>query len=143
MKEKNIRVIIDTNVFISFLIGKKMVFVKDLFDTSQFTIITTQQLFDELIEVTNRDKIKKYFPENNVKELLILLKTISSIVQIIPKHFINRDPKDNFLLDLIDISKADYLITGDKDLIALNPFKTAKILTPSDFEIEMKTFIFN
>jgi len=41
MKEKNISVIIDTNVFISFLIGKKMVFVKDLFDTSQFTIITT------------------------------------------------------------------------------------------------------
>lgn len=118
-----------------------MVFVKDLFDTTQYTIITTQQLFDELIEVTNRDKIKKYFPEKDVKELLILLKTISSKVQISPKHFINRDPKDNFLLDLIDISKADYLITGDKDLIELNPFKTSKILTPSDFEIEMKTFI--
>jgi predicted nucleic acid-binding protein len=37
-------------------------------------------------------------------------------------------------LDLIAVSTADYLITGDKDLFALNPFKTAKILTPADFE---------
>lgn len=36
---------------------------------------------------------------------------------------INRDPKDNFLLDLIDFSKADYLVTGDKDLIFHNSFK--------------------
>jgi predicted nucleic acid-binding protein len=51
---------------------------------------------------------------------------------------INRDLKDNFLLDLIDFSKADYLITGDKDLLELNPFKTAQILTPQEFEVELK-----
>jgi predicted nucleic acid-binding protein len=41
-------------------------------------------------------------------------------------------------LDLIDFSKADYLVTGDKDLLELNPFKTARILTPSDFELEIE-----
>jgi predicted nucleic acid-binding protein len=41
-------------------------------------------------------------------------------------------------LDLIDFSKADYLVTGDKDLLELNPFKTARILTPSDFEQEIE-----
>ena len=46
----------------------------------------------------------------------------------------SRDPKDNFLLDLIDFSKADYLVTGDKDLLEHNPFKTAQILTPNEFE---------
>lgn len=51
-----------------------------------------------------------------------------------PTHFINRDPKDNFLLDLIDFSKADYLVTGDKDLLLHNPFLTATILTPASFE---------
>jgi predicted nucleic acid-binding protein len=50
----------------------------------------------------------------------------------------SRDPKDNFLLDLIDVSGADYLITGDKDLLSLNPFKTAKILTPADFETALR-----
>ncbi|RYE23286.1 MAG: putative toxin-antitoxin system toxin component, PIN family, partial [Sphingobacteriaceae bacterium] len=51
-----------------------------------------------------------------------------------PTYFINRDPKDNFLLDLIDFSRAEYLVTGDKDLLLHNPFKTATILTPAEFE---------
>lgn len=70
MKSKNIRVIFDTNVWISFLIGKRLSFI-------------------------------------------------------------------NFLLDLIDFSKADYLVTGDKDLLELNPFKTATILSPANFEKAM------
>lgn len=46
-------------------------------------------------------------------------------------------PKDNFLLDLIEFSKADYLVTGDKDLLEHNPFKTAQILTPTEFEKQL------
>lgn len=67
-----------------------------------------------------------------------LLETIAKKVEIKPTHFINRDPKDNFLLDLIDYSEADYLITGDKDLLTHNPFKTAKIITPTEFEKGLK-----
>lgn len=63
-----------------------------------------------------------------------LLETIAEKVEIKPTHFISRDPKDNFLLDLIDFSKADYLVIGDKDLLVHNPFKTANILTPTNFE---------
>lgn len=65
---------------------------------------------------------------------MALLETIADNIEIKPTHFINRDPKDNFLLDLIDFSKADYLVTGDKDLLEHNPFKTAQILTPAYFE---------
>ncbi len=93
--------------------------------------------------VTNREKLKKYFPEESVKELIELLETIAKKIEIKPAHFINRDPKDNFLLDLIDFSKADYLVTGDKDLLTHNPFKTAKILTPTEFEREIKNEIPN
>lgn len=69
-----------------------------------------------------------------------LLETIAIKVEIEPTHFINRDPKDNFLLDLIDFSKADFLVTGDKDLLAHNPFKTSKILTPVEFEKFLKRY---
>jgi putative PIN family toxin of toxin-antitoxin system len=95
-------------------------------------------LLTEIKLVTGREKLKKYFPKESVKELIELLETISENVDIRPKHFINRDLKDNFLLDLIDFSKADYLITGDKDLLELNPFKTAQILTPQECEVELK-----
>jgi putative PIN family toxin of toxin-antitoxin system len=134
MKNKKKRVIFDTNIWISFLIGKRLKILKQYIANEQIIIITTDQLLTELKEVTNRPKLKKYFPESQVAELIKLLEIIGENIPTKPTHFINRDPKDNFLLDLIDFSKADYLVTGDKDLLAHNPFKTATILTPAAFE---------
>lgn len=137
MKAKNIKVIFDTNIWISFLIGKRLAFIKNYIADGQIIIVVTQQLLDEIKEVTSRERVKKYFPPESVSELIQLLETIAENTEIKPTHFINRDPKDNFLLDLIDFSKADYLVTGDKDLLEHNPFKTASILTPADFEKAM------
>ena len=137
MRAKNIKVIFDTNVWISFLIGKRLSFIKNYISSGHITIITTEQLLQDIKEVTSRERLKKYFPEESVIELLELLETIAEKVEIIPTHFINRDPKDNFLLDLIDFSKADYLVTGDKDLLVHSPFKSATILTPANFEMAL------
>ncbi len=134
MKTKNIRVIFDTNVWVSFLIGKRLSVIKTHIENGGITIITTERLYKEIKDVTSRKKLQKYFPEKSVQELILLLETISENINIQPKHFINRDEKDNFLLDLIDFSSADYLVTGDKDLLEHNPFLTATILNPSDFE---------
>ena len=137
MKAKSIKVIFDTNVWISFLIGKRLSFIKNYISCGQISLVTTEQLLREIEEVTSRERLKKYFPHESVNELLELLETIVEKVEIKPTHFIIRDPKDNFLLDLIDFSKADYLVTGDKDLLVHNPFKSAKILTPANFEIAL------
>ena len=134
MRNKSVKVIFDTNVWISFLIGKRLSKIKNLILDGRIIVITTEQLLDEIKLVTSRDKLKKYFPKESVKELIELLEAIGETIEITPTHFISRDTKDNFLLDLIDFSKADYLVTGDKDLLEHHPFKTAKILTPTDFE---------
>jgi len=138
MTNKNIKVIFDTNVWISFLIGKHLSKIKQYISDGTITIIITEQLLTEIKIVTARKKLKKYFPQKSVNELTELLETIAENIEIKPTHFINRDPKDNFLLDLIDFSKADYLITGDKDLLEHNPFLTAKILSPKEFEEKLK-----
>lgn len=134
MIEKNIRVIFDTNVWISFLIGKRLSNIRNYISNGLITIIITEQLLNEIKGVTSRERIKKYFSEQSVVDLIQLLETIAENIEITPTHFVSRDPKDNFLLDLIDISKADYLVTGDKDLLELNPFRTANVLTPAEFE---------
>lgn len=133
MTDKSVKVIFDTNVWISFLIGKRLSKIKQYISDRSITIVVTNQLLTEIKIVTSRDKLKKYFPKESVKELVELLETIAENVAIKPAHFVNRDPKDNFLLDLITYSKADYLVTGDKDLLEFNPFKTAQILTPAEF----------
>ena len=134
MKSKNIRVIFDTNVWISFLIGKQLATLRQQIVNERVTVITTSQLFTEIIEVTSRKKLRRYFPSAKVLELISLLKLIGEDFRIQPTYFIVRDKKDNFLLDLIDISKADFLVTGDKDLLDLHKFKTARIISPTDFE---------
>lgn len=123
MTNKSHKVIFDTNVWISFLIGKRLSKIKNHIASGNITIIVTDQLLLEIKLVTSREKLKKYFPKESVNELIELLETIAVHVPIKPKHFINRDPNDNFLLDLIDFSNADYLVTGDKDLLKHNPFK--------------------
>ncbi len=137
MTNSNAKVIFDTNVWISFLIGKRLKKLGKFITDNSITVITTDQLLTEIKIVTARKKLKKYFPEESVKELMELLEIIGERVQIKPTNFLNRDPKDSFLLDLIEYSKADYLVTGDKDLIEMNQFKTAKILTVTEFEREL------
>src|SRR5690606_11901420 len=134
MTAKSVKVIFDTNVWISFLIGKRLSRIKGHISDRKLTIVITEQLLTELSIVTGREKIKKYFPKDSVTELIGLLETIAYKIEIKPTHFINRDPKDNFLLDLIDFSQADFLVTGDKDLLELDPFKTARISSPAEFE---------
>ena len=91
-------------------------------------------MLTEIAEVSNRPKLKKYFPENKVKELISFLEIVALKVEIHPLNQLCPDPKDNFLLDLIQSSKANVLVTGDKDLLELHPFKTAQIITPKQFE---------
>jgi hypothetical protein len=134
MTDKSVKVIFDTNVWISFLVGKRLTNIKQHISNGRITIITSEQLLLEIKSVASRDKLRKYFPKESVKELIELLETIAEKVEIKPTHFISRDPKDNFLLDLVDFSKADFLVSGDKDLLEHSPFKTAQILTPGEFE---------
>ncbi|KAA5545026.1 putative toxin-antitoxin system toxin component, PIN family [Adhaeribacter rhizoryzae] len=134
LNPRKIKVIFDTNIWISFLIGKRLTSLKQYISTGFIQIILTEQLIMEIELVTQRPKLQKYFNQELVQELLSLLVTIGKVYKIKPKYSLSRDAKDNFLLDLIDRSKADYLVTGDNDLLDLGKFGTAIILTPKKFE---------
>lgn len=131
---RKIKVIFDTNIWISFLIGKRLTSIKEFISNGKILIVLTEQLITEIELVTQRPKLQKYFKQESVEELLLLIETIGKVYQIKPKHHLSRDAKDSFLLDLIDKSKADYLVTGDNDLLELSEFQTASILTPKEFE---------
>jgi uncharacterized protein len=128
------RLVVDTNVMISFLIGKRLRKLKDRLSDSSIRLIITEQLIKEIKLVTSRPKFIKYFNKLDVNEFLELISLIglSYKIQNIPE--ICRDPKDNFLLCLCDIGNADYLVTGDKDLLDLQEYKSTKIITASAFE---------
>lgn len=135
---KSTKVIFDTNIWISFLIGKRLQRIKELIAAQQIIIVLSEQLLLELQVVTRRPKLKKYFPEQKVEELITFLRTVGQIYHPAAANQLSRDPKDNFLLDLAEKAKADFLVTGDRDLLILNPFKKTQIVTPADFEAQVE-----
>lgn len=136
-REKEIKVIFDTNIWISFLIGQQLQGLEGLISEKRIEIILTDQLLAEIKIVTSRHKFKKYFNPGKVIELLKFLELVGTTFPVKNIPNICRDPKDNFLLGLIEVSKPDYLVTGDKDLIDLNPYKTAKIISSTEFKKEI------
>lgn len=128
-----IKVVIDTNLWISFLIGKQLASLKDLLIEKTLVPIFSQQLLNEINLVTKRPKLQKYFPQKKVQELLEFLSIIGLFVEIKSQVSACRDAKDNYLLALAMDSQADFLITGDQDLLSLQQFKITKIVTYQEF----------
>lgn len=133
LKTQTPKIIIDTNLWISFLIGKSFTNLKSLIVEKQIEIIISEQLLTEIRTVTQRPKLTKYFPQQKVEDFLEFLISIAIKIEITSNVTLCRDPKDNFLLALAKDSKADYLLTGDSDLLILNRFENTEILKYIDF----------
>ncbi len=132
-----IRVILDTNLWISYLISKRLSRLDELFDREDVRLLLSEELLAEFIEVAKRPKFRPYFPTEAIDELLGLLDEIAELIVVTSTVTACRDPKDNFLLALVKDGDAHYLITGDDDLLSLGTFDGTEILRYSEFEIRV------
>jgi len=131
--KKKIRVIFDTNIWISFLISKSMKDIDKLIFSERIVLLFSDELMTEFIDVTSREKLKPYFTKEDIASLIDLIEEYGEIVKVKTKVNICRDKEDNFLLSLAKEGKADYLITGDKDLLILDKFEKTKITSLTSF----------
>lgn len=129
-----IRLILDTNLWIRYLIAKDLARIDLLFERDEVVLLFSDKLLEEFVEVAKRPKFRKYFAESDINELLELFDYYGLVVDVVSKVDACRDPKDNFLLALARDGHADYLISGDLDLLDLKLFEGTRILTFRDFE---------
>jgi len=127
MKSK--KVVLDTNLWISFLISKKFTEIDNLVQAKNITLIFSNESLEEFIEVVKRPKFKKFFSKKDIEKLLDIFDQYAELIKVKSKIDICRDPKDNFLLNLAVDGKVDYLVTGDKDLLILEKIKKTEIIT--------------
>lgn len=130
---KNRRVILDTNLWISFLISKRQKELDVLLESGAVTLIFSQELLEEFLEVSERSKFKRFFKKSDIKTLLSQIETFGELIKVESKISECRDPKDNFLLSLSIDSKADFLVTGDSDLLVLGKIEKTKIVSWTEF----------
>ncbi|MGL4942451.1 MAG: putative toxin-antitoxin system toxin component, PIN family [Thermoguttaceae bacterium] len=132
---KKTRLVIDTNIWVSFLISKKLKRLLAIFLSETVQILFDNELLDEVMSVVARPKYQKYFTRTKIDELRAFIKRTAEFVDVTERVGLCRDPKDDFLLALCKSGDADYLITGDKDLLAIGKFGETRIVTVAEFEV--------
>ena len=122
------RVVVDTNVLVSALTagGKPRRLLLRLLE--EHKVILSRQILAELADVLARDKFN--LKSSQINRFLTTLAKKSKITPAI-SHFkvVSEDPDDDILINTAYKGKADYIVTGDKHLIALKEFKTIQIIT--------------
>ncbi|MBM3209004.1 putative toxin-antitoxin system toxin component, PIN family [Candidatus Shapirobacteria bacterium] len=124
------RVVLDTNVLVSGILwgGKPGLVIKH-FRQNKFVLLVSPFVLAELTNFLEEHRIERR------QRQIILDEFETRPIKIIPPEQVNlcRDAKDNQVLDLCSFGEADYLVTGDKDLLALKKFGKTKIITPKEF----------
>lgn len=129
MPKKKSRIVIDTNIWISFLLTKNFSLFDKIISKPNLVLLFNSMLLEEFIEVAGRPKFKRYFSSVDLEELLFQMREHGEFITVTSSTNICRDPKDNFLLSLSKDGKASHLISGDKDLLDLKRFGKTQIIT--------------
>lgn len=141
----DIRVVVDTNVLVSGLFGIKnspSSLVLSSIRTQKVILVTSPLILEEIGEVINRERIVKLTrmsPEERAAflEELIERSDVTEGRQL--SKLVGRDIKDDKFLACTFEAKAEFLITGDDDLLVLKVYEGTRIVTPREFLEILKT----
>ncbi len=132
------KVILDTNLWIGFLISKRLNSIDYILIDGRVRLIFSKELIEEFLAVVKRPKFRKYFSDEKIFDLLRLFDMYGVLIEVTTEIMECRDLKDNFLLNLAVDSKAHFLITGDSDLLMIKKIGKTKIVTWTEFIEELK-----
>ena len=128
------KIILDTNIWVSFLLGKRLAILREIVEKEGLEIYVSDEMIKELKDVVVRPKFSGII---GVDAIINLFELINAKC-----HFISgygdaesaiRDIKDLYLLSMAESIPADYLVTGDSDLLVLKNHKGTRIITFSEF----------
>jgi len=129
-----LRFVLDTNVVVSAALLAGSI-PRQAFDNAleKGRVLISVPVLLELAEVLSRKKLNKYLLEEERMRFLVALLKEAELVEVTEAVTDCRDAKDNKFLELAVSGEADYIVSGDQDLLVLNPFRGIPILTPREF----------
>lgn len=96
-------------------------------------LIFGDELLEEFLTVIKRPKFKDFFSHEDTINLIETIQDYAEFIEVTTQVNVCRDNKDNFLLSLAKDSNADFLLTGDRDLLVLKKIGSTRIITITDF----------
>jgi len=128
------RIVLDSNVILSAALFRQST-PRQALDKAAVNgqILMSNEILGELQDIFNRPKFDKYSSMLVRNEFLNDFLEVVESVEILQKITICRDRKDDKFLELAVNGKANYIITGDQDLLVLHPFQDIAIISVSDY----------
>jgi len=129
--------VIDTNVWISYLLITPSTFGQKLDQVlKQDAYAFSEATFTELAEVLMRPKFARFSSDATRRDLL--KKTAMAAEWFMPEEIISAcsDPNDDKFLELAVAASAGHILTGDEDLLCLDPFRNIRITTVASFQLD-------
>jgi len=132
-----LRIVLDTNIIVSRAIKKNDDSDK-LFaalKNRKIALVISYSILEEIIDVLSRPRIIKFtkMGKNHIKQLAALLLDRAIITEPQQKITICRDHADNKFIEAAISGRAEYIVSGDKDLLDLQKHKTIKIISLKEF----------
>jgi putative PIN family toxin of toxin-antitoxin system len=128
------RCVIDTNVFVSAAVFSPSVPRQAVSKALRGGLLLfSEYTMDELKEVLFRSKFDRYVSREERTLFLAQLGSVAELVPIIQLVRECRDPKDDKFLEVALNGRADVIITGDADLLAMHSWRGIAILSPAEY----------
>ncbi|WP_375444164.1 putative toxin-antitoxin system toxin component, PIN family [uncultured Fibrella sp.] len=134
MNSESVGVVIDTNIWVSMAIGSRVVAeqMQTIIQRSDIELYISVELLDELTETLSKQRLQKYLTQERTQSLFDLIWLEAKLIQVNRANTYCRDPKDDFIINLAVEAKAHFIVTGDDDLLVLNPIDQIQVLTLSE-----------
>lgn len=128
------RLVLDNNIFVSALLSRNSRLARRVFDIlAAHEVVHSNAMIEELTEALARPKLVRLITRDEAEAFIEVLRTTTEEVRVVHRVVACRDPKDDKVLALALSAKADCIVTGDQDLLTLNPFRGVPILTVAQF----------
>ncbi len=132
------RVVLDTNTVISgFLWGGYPRQIIDMVRNQQISIYTSSPLIEELLDVLNRPKFAQRLQKVIQETPESLVKNYQKLVEVVEisamENIVINDPDDDQVLACAISANADYIISGDQDLLTIKIYQNIPIVNSNQF----------
>jgi len=125
------RVVIDTNVFVSAVLGGALAEVLDRWQAGQFTLVVTDDIVREYLEVLRRPKFA--LPAGVIDTIVgYVFHKAEFFIPTEAVAAVSADPKDDRFLEAAIAGDADLIVSGDRHLLDLRSFRGTPIVTARD-----------
>ena len=126
------RVVLDTNIFISAILGGRLGIIIDEWKAGKFKLIVTDSIVREYLDVINRPKFK--IPQAEIIAVSDYLLQLGEFVTPEEEiHVIVADPTDDKFLEAALAGKVDFIVSGDNHLLELKSFREIPMVTAKEF----------